>query len=252
MKRQGYTTVGLMVLTMIAWTTDAWAEGPRDRVLQRSTDPVTGAELTISRGDAGAVAIDVQARELRIRKELAAGRMLTSVKTPTDELTIEFDRRTFTVTGGGRRVEVTPDHPDRIEAARSIIAHSDAATRGAALLGRIGVGPTTPLRLLLLSTRVVLQAGEPDAGTKADAAAWLENSRRRSRGPLTRVSLDDGPGDCWDKYAAEAIAAYMEYEDCMDNVKWYDLLGAPACAIIYDMRALGAFSWWLGCVSFNA
>jgi hypothetical protein len=253
MKRHLFTpVVTLMVLTALTTAADARAEGDRERVLQRGTDSATGAEVTVARGDAGLIAINVQAPDLRLRKELVAGRMVTSVRTPGDELTIEFDRRTFIVTGGGRRVEVTPDHPDRIEAARSIIAHSTAAARGATLLGRMGVGPDAPMRVLLLSTRVLLQAGEPDESTKADASRWVESARTRARAGITRVAIQDGPGDCWAKYAAEAIAAYMEYEDCMANVRWYDLLGAPACAIIYDMRAIGAFSWWIGCVSFNA
>jgi hypothetical protein len=113
-------------------------------------------------------------------------------------------------------------------------------------------GPDAPMRVMLFSTRVLLQAGEPDDTTKADAARWVESARTRMRAGITRISIDDGPGDCWAKYAAEAIAAYMEYEDCMGNVRWWDLLGPAACAIVYDMRALGAFSWWIGCVSFNS
>ena len=53
------------------------------------------------------------------------------------------------------------------------------------------------------------------------------------------------------KYAAEAIAAYMEYEDCMKNAALYDGVTQLGCVLIYDMRALGAFSWWIGCVSFK-
>ena len=251
MKRHLLTSVSLMVLTALT-TADARAEGDRERVLQRGTDSATGAEVTVARGDAGLIAINVQAPDLRLRKELVADRMVTSVRTPGDELTIEFDRRTFTVTGGGRRVEVTPDHPDRIEAARSIIANSTAAARGATLLGRMSFGADAPMRVMLFSTRVLLQAGEPDESTKADASRWVESARTRARAGITRVTIQDGPGDCWAKYAAEAIAAYLEYEDCMANVRWYDLLGAPACAVIYDMRAIGAFSWWVGCVSFNS
>ena len=72
---------------------------------------------------------------------------------------------------------------------------------------------------------MLLQAGEPDAATRTDAARWVAHARVRvGRAGMTRVALDeDGPGDCWAKYAAEAIAAYIEYEDCMKNAAWYDL-----------------------------
>src|SRR4030095_8343200 len=95
MKRHLFTAVSVMVLTALMMATDARAGGDSERVLQRGTDAATGAEVTVARGDAGLIAINVQAPDLRLRKELVAGRMVTSVRTPGDELTIEFDRRTF-------------------------------------------------------------------------------------------------------------------------------------------------------------
>jgi hypothetical protein len=59
---------------------------------------------------------------------------------------------------------------------------------------------------------------------------------------------DDGPEECWDAYAKEAIAAYIEYEECMYATKWWDLASQAACATIYEMRAIGAFAWWVKCV----
>jgi hypothetical protein len=59
------------------------------------------------------------------------------------------------------------------------------------------------------------------------------------------------PTDCWEAYTKEAIAAFIEYEDCMKNLSWWEVLDAAACAAIYDMRAIGAFSWWLKCVALN-
>jgi hypothetical protein len=56
------------------------------------------------------------------------------------------------------------------------------------------------------------------------------------------------PTECWETYAKEAILAYKEYEDCTDDLAWYEVLDLAACAAIYDMRALGAFAWWLRCV----
>ena len=63
---------------------------------------------------------------------------------------------------------------------------------------------------------------------------------------------EQGPGTCWYLYAAEAIAAYIEYEDCMNQLYWYELLDMIGCALIYDMRAIGAFSWWVTCVGFRS
>ncbi len=62
----------------------------------------------------------------------------------------------------------------------------------------------------------------------------------------------DGPGDCWDVYVEEAIEAYIEYEECMSDEQWWDLWGQTGCAAIYEMRAIGAFSWWVSCVGFRS
>jgi hypothetical protein len=57
-----------------------------------------------------------------------------------------------------------------------------------------------------------------------------------------------GPGECWDEYVKEAVACYKEFEDCMRGLSWYDVIGKTACATIYDLRAIGAFYWWVSCV----
>ena len=60
------------------------------------------------------------------------------------------------------------------------------------------------------------------------------------------------PTDCWNAYPKEAIAAYIEYEECMKDLT---LVGHPrrdaAAPSVYDMRAIGAFSWWMKCVALN-
>jgi hypothetical protein len=62
----------------------------------------------------------------------------------------------------------------------------------------------------------------------------------------------EGPGECWDVYVEEAIEAYLEYEECMASEQWWDLAGQAGCALVYDMRAIGAFSWWVTCVGFRS
>ena len=59
------------------------------------------------------------------------------------------------------------------------------------------------------------------------------------------------PTDCWNAYSKEAIAAYIEYEECMKPLSWWEFLDEAACATVYDMRAIGAFSWWMKCVALN-
>jgi hypothetical protein len=34
----------------------------------------------------------------------------------------------------------------------------------------------------------------------------------------------------------------------MAQCSWWDLFCMSACALIYDLRAIGAAAWWLSCV----
>jgi len=87
------------------------------------------------------------------------------------------------------------------------------------------------------------------------AGLWFESG---GTVPVAGVVADvqeqdgDGPGECWDVYVEEAIEAYMDYEDCMAGEQWWDLAGQSGCALIYEMRAIGAFSWWVTCVGFRS
>lgn len=37
----------------------------------------------------------------------------------------------------------------------------------------------------------------------------------------------------------------------MKDLSWWEFLDEAACATVYDMRAIGAFSWWMKCVALN-
>jgi hypothetical protein len=100
----------------------------------------------------------------------------------------------------------------------------------------------------LVSSRIVLGALRGDEDVRRLARRARPASPRVVNVSLVAQSPSpDGPGHCWDAYAEEAIEAWMEYEDCVDNEDWYDVAGLGACLVIYEMRALGAFSWWLSC-----
>jgi hypothetical protein len=43
----------------------------------------------------------------------------------------------------------------------------------------------------------------------------------------------------------------MEYEDCMNNEQWWDVIGTQTCLWLYEVQAIGAFAWWLSCVGLN-
>ena len=55
---------------VLAVSADARADNGREHVLQRATDPVTGAQLTLSRRTDGLVAMDVRDKGAHLRKEV--------------------------------------------------------------------------------------------------------------------------------------------------------------------------------------
>jgi hypothetical protein len=89
------------------------------------------------------------------------------------------------------------------------------------------------------------ETGSPEGA--ADLSRWARTARQALA--LTPVAFQTGPGDCWKAYTIEAIAAYDEFEDCLKGVKWYELGAELACGTLYDLRAIGAFSWYLHCVA---
>jgi hypothetical protein len=138
-----------------------------------------------------------------------------------------------------------------MDEANAMIARSRAARLAADLLNRINTSDASLARVLL-STRAMLLAAANDRTGVADLARWTEEARARAasgRPVVVKTGFQDSPTDCWNKYAAEAIAIYKEYEDCINNLSWYQVVQAMACLAIYDLRALGAFSWYIGCVN---
>ena len=144
------------------------------------------------------------------------------------------------------RVSATRGDEAKLTRARKLVAESPLAARAAALIGSMEFGPTSPIAPLLLSTRAFLMGFSDDASGLRQVNDWMRQARLRTR--IVRASFGELTAtECWNEYTKEAIAAWIEFEDCMNNVKWWDPFGTTKCTLIYDLRALAAFAWWLDC-----
>jgi len=225
----------------------AQAGAAQEQLLQQHTDSATGAAIRIHRQATGALSLEVDSPVVGIRKAVTGGRSVTRLRHGRDEVTIEFDGVNLTVVDRAGAVVVTPEHADRIEAARRKLAGSPVVAKAAQLIGRLDLPANSPARLPLLTTRAILLSASGDRSGAVELNAWIQTARSGAR--VVRVGLQGMTAtDCWNEYAKEAIAAYMEYEECMKNEQWWDLLGQTSCALVYDMRAIGAMSWWISCV----
>ncbi|HEX7778952.1 MAG TPA: hypothetical protein VF424_06935 [Vicinamibacterales bacterium] len=218
--------------------------------LKRTVDPITGAEVRIYQTDRPGrdARIEIQDRSVLIRKELTNGTLLTTIVAGGERVSLAVNRTGLVVTNGNDRVIVQPDRPDRAEAARNLVAKSAAIRRATTLMGRLADGPDSPVRHTARATRAMLLSAAGDATGVRELSKWARAARETIGVKAVSIEEDQGPGQCWQLYAIEAIRIYIEYEECMYETNWYDLVGMISCAFLYDLQAIGAFSWWITCV----
>ncbi len=243
----GIATVAAVAATMVGGTPARAAERASSTpkgIVRTFTDPATGIGVRIQQSRPGDVAVEVGDRTVSVRRELTRDQLRTTVKAGRESVTFVLDRKGLSVTSGARRVVVSADHPDGAAQVASLLRGSRALGQAAALLERVHLGAASPVGQTLTLTRAFLLSA---AGRGDEAAAVLGHARAALQ--VTAITpARFGPDECWNEYAKEAIAAYQEYEDCVNNKAWYDVIGVAECAAIYDMRAIGAFSWWVSCV----
>ena len=212
-------------------------------------DPASGLQIRVRQNKPGDMTVEVGDGQVSVRRQLTPGRLQTDVSAPSEKLSFVVDANGLAISTSHGKVRVSPGDPEASRTAARLLGSSLALHRASGLLARLRLGETSPLGHTLMLTRafLLLMAGERDEAMTVvrQARATLQTVR------VVRAGFGGGPDECWNEYAREAIAAYMELEDCMKNVAWYDIFGGAACTSIYDLRAIGAFSWYLSCVGLS-
>jgi hypothetical protein len=251
MKVSSWLTSALAVLLTIAGGAVLAADGSSGRgPAYAATDAATGAAVRVYRVG-GLVSLEIDHPMVHIRKLIVDGGTTTTMRTATEEVTIALTRDAVTVTSPRGRAQAGRMHPERVRDVQAILAASPAAAAAAALIGRVQLPADSPVSQTLLSTRALILSSKGDRTGARDIArniGRIELARAGAAAVPVSEAEQGGPGTCWTLYAIEAIAAYIEYEGCMNGEEWWDLFGQVSCAIIYEMRAIGAFAWWLSCV----
>jgi hypothetical protein len=217
----------------------------QSQLVQEAADPATGAVVRLFRS-AGGPALEIDTPDLRLRKRLDGRTVITTISAGDASLAIKTDDQSLTVTDADGNLRVTRDDAAGLDEARRRIGRSPLARRAAALIGNIGFGPSSPVVPVLLTTRAFLLAATGDDRGADELRSWIRQAR--SRVQVVRVSQDRTADECWKEYTKEALAAWDEFSDCMLNIKWWNPFGESGCLLVYDTRALGAFSWYLDCV----
>jgi hypothetical protein len=234
----------------------------QERLVHHEFDRNTSATVRVFKTSAGG-RIEVETPDLRISKSVAGSTVVTTMRDAgsKDALVLSLDDKALAVTTPKSSVRAARTDREKLERARLLVAGSDVGRRAAALIARLGFGQATPIQPMLLTTRAfILAAAGEGAGPRDVRRSVSVGTQYAPVGAFTvkagwqekdTASKTMTPSECWNAYSKEAIAAYIEYEQCMADQAWWDILGQMGCATVYDMRAIGAFSWWLKCVALN-
>ncbi len=222
----------------------------QDRLLQEAKDQASGSTMRVF-ATAEGPRVELEARGLFLSKQVAGERVLTTLRGGGETLSIDLAPRVMTVTGTKTKAVATIGDRAQIERARQVIARSPLTERAAAIIGNIAFGPRSAIEPLLITTRAFLLAAVRNQPVAPEMNRWVRDYR--SRTSIAKVSLEQRtPSDCWKAYGDEVLDAYLDYEDCVKNLHWYDPFGEKGCAVVYEVRIIGAFTWYSGCVSLGA
>jgi hypothetical protein len=233
----------ILALTSAAHATPAAAQ---DRLIQEATDRGTKAALRVYATDHGP-RLEMQTSSLLLQKQVMKDRVVTTIKGRGDTLVIDLAPSSVSIISNTQRVVAAPGDRAQLERARQLVAKSSLAARAADLIGRIGFGSHSAIQPLLLTTRAFLMAARHDDTGTREVSEWMRNLKRPQVVPIAIGQRT--PTDCWKAYGDEILDAYLDYVDCVKNLHWYSPFGETGCAIVYETRIIGAFTWYAGCVS---
>jgi hypothetical protein len=207
-------------------------------------DETAGAQVRIYEPRPGQIAWIASDAMVTVRKVASRDRTLTTMETSADKASVTIGVAGVTVERAGRSVIARPGDLKQAADARRLVERSDALRHGIALLGRVNLGPKSGIEHQLRTTRAILLSM---IGNQTGMVA-IRAMAAPAGVPHTIPASLQTAGECWEGYAKEAIAAFKEFEDCLAGLSWYEIFDWMSCAVIYDIRAIGAFAWYLKCV----
>jgi hypothetical protein len=220
----------------------------QDRLVHQATDPATGAVARLFQTSAGP-RLEVESSDITLGKQVSDGRVVTTLRHGRQSLVIEADASALSVSGSGGRAVARPGDEAGMRRARQIVAHSPLTARAVSLIARMGFGDASALQPLLLTTRALLLSASEDESGTMELREWVRRLRQRAR--VVKISEEQRtPTECWKAYGDELLAAYDDFVDCINNIKWWDpFVPVQRCEVIYEVRIVGAFAWYASCVS---
>lgn len=216
-------------------------------------------KVRLTRPAVGRVVLDVADDTVAIRKEISADRSEVTMTTSRDRLSVSVRRGIVTISGPGGSITVDAAAEADSDRLLMVLQRSDAARRARALLARVEDSPNSFIGQSVLLTRAILEIGTGSVDALNDHRKWVAERAAQVAAPartpgapmVIRASFDVlqkyGPGDCWDMYSKEAIEIADDFEDCTDDLHWYEAHLWAGCSLIYAVRSEAAMAWFISC-----
>jgi hypothetical protein len=246
-------TAALLGTATVSWAATAAcaadqgsARSAAGGAFERTTvDPITNAKIVGRRDASGQVTIELKGSDASIRKTFAGGTSKTVLASGEHHITIAISRDNVTVTTPQKVWRGSAVVPESLTQAAAYLRQSTAAIAAKRLLDRTALSGDSFEGNALMLTRAFLGSVWGEDGGTSEHQQWAAGRVGKVR--VTRAALADGPGECWDKYAAEAIRIMNDYIECGTSCNWRGYFCLGSCGFIYNIRAEAAFMWFFSC-----
>lgn len=216
-----------------------------DQLDRTIVDPATGANIIVRVGEHDPLVVEFVTPQISIRKVFARGASTTTFASAGQRLVISVAGENVTIDVGGRTWQGSVRRPGALNEAGLLVRNSLVGWAAKQLLDRAALRPDTLEGNALLLTRALLGSLLGDPSPTHEYQRWARVRATQPR--IAKAALADGPGECWDKYAAEAIRIANDYLECAGGCGWAGRFCMAGCGFLYDVRAEAAFMWFISC-----
>ncbi len=216
-----------------------------------TTDARTGLQIRTTENAPDDVSIEVADPSVAIRRHIADQKSITTLTTRDETVTMEVDSSRWAVILPTGRLEGQIAQRETLAPLAAALAGSRSADAALRLLSRLSLNPGSFSGHALLLTRALLQSLRGDQTGVAELVRWTTD-RATHAGAVPAGLPTDGPLYCWNTYAIAAVQVNQDYRDCYDDCGSWHLACKLGCATVYDLRAEGAFAWWMKCTAIRA
>jgi hypothetical protein len=238
----GRNVLSLVAVGLLVCTGTAAAATPCAVDAVSVADPA----IVVRRDASGLATIELADNGVSVRKAYQGGSVKTTITAGRQQIVIALNGGEVAITSGGRTWKAATSNLETLEEAAAVLRNSAVVRAARALLDRTPLRPDSIGGNAMLLTKALLGSISGDSASSAEHQRWAQSAARRPQ-IVRAMQQGMGPGDCWDMYSDEALRIASNYVDCGQACSWKGFWCLLSCGFIYDIRAEGAFMWYMKC-----